>query len=153
MAETLTPEQQDLLPERLITVRKRRFRLTVHKRDGHTFRVEHQCRIAIGAPGNSTPSGIYAVHRKESPPTYTAPNTGWAQASGYTPGVKLESDDPANPLRGAFLFLDDSGVGIHGTANLLSLGTKASHGCVRVSEEDALLLYERCALGTPVVVS
>jgi lipoprotein-anchoring transpeptidase ErfK/SrfK len=142
------------LPSHTVVVRKGRFRLVAYQREragpryGHVF----SCRIAIGAPGHLTPSGPHILTGKECPPTYTAPNEDWARDAGYAPGVELAPDDPANPIRGAFLWLGAEGVGIHGTPNLLSLGTRASHGCIRVRAEDAVTLYRLLPLGSQVVV-
>ncbi len=137
---------------RLIVVRKRRFSLTLYREGPDGYTKDFSCRCATGAPGFSTPTGPFVIQKKESPPTYTAPNSLWARAAGYRPGDKLGWDDPANPLRGAFLWITDGGVGIHGTPNVLSLGSRASHGCIRVKEEDALYLFEHVEVGTPVVV-
>lgn len=42
---------------------------------------------------------------------------------------------------------------IHGTNDTASLGTPASHGCIRLAPEDAVELFERCPPGTRVSVS
>ena len=49
------------------------------------------------------------------------------------------------------LYLGD-GYGIHGTNEPLSIGRSASHGCVRVRNEDAELLYRLVPVGTPVFI-
>jgi len=43
-------------------------------------------------------------------------------------------------------------VGIYGTRALDSLGTKASHGCIRVHPDVVLELHKRIPTGTPVVL-
>jgi hypothetical protein len=43
-------------------------------------------------------------------------------------------------------------IAIHGTPNFLLLGTKASHGCIRMSENDINLLYDLTKAGTPVII-
>ncbi|HEX3012204.1 MAG TPA: peptidoglycan-binding protein [Syntrophomonadaceae bacterium] len=42
------------------------------------------------------------------------------------------------------------GYGIHGTNNPRSIGKAASHGCIRMYNEDVTELYDMVALGTPV---
>jgi lipoprotein-anchoring transpeptidase ErfK/SrfK len=42
------------------------------------------------------------------------------------------------------------GQGIHGTAELDSLGTAASHGCIRMAVPDVKQLYKQVKVGTPV---
>ncbi len=49
------------------------------------------------------------------------------------------------------LYLGD-GYGIHGTDVPTSIGRAASHGCVRVRNEDAELLFRIVPLGTPVYI-
>ena len=49
------------------------------------------------------------------------------------------------------LYLGD-GYGIHGTDEPLSIGRAASHGCVRVRNEDAELLFRIVPLGTAVYI-
>jgi L,D-transpeptidase-like protein len=49
------------------------------------------------------------------------------------------------------LYLGD-GYGIHGTDEPLSIGRAASHGCVRLRNEDAELLYRLVPIGTVVFI-
>ena len=44
-----------------------------------------------------------------------------------------------------------SGIRFHGTQALSSLGHNASHGCVRMSTEDVIELYDLVDIGTPIV--
>jgi lipoprotein-anchoring transpeptidase ErfK/SrfK len=44
------------------------------------------------------------------------------------------------------------GAGIHGTEELYSLGTAASHGCVRMSIPDVEELYDEVEVGTPIFI-
>jgi lipoprotein-anchoring transpeptidase ErfK/SrfK len=46
-----------------------------------------------------------------------------------------------------------NGAGIHGTDVLSSLGTAASHGCIRMTIPDVIDLYNQTPLGTPVYVA
>ena len=41
---------------------------------------------------------------------------------------------------------------IHGTNRPESIGTFASYGCFRMRNEDIIDLFERVAVGTPVIV-
>lgn len=154
--ESLSPKALELVPQCVIKVVRRRFRLTLFTReylDSRTYSPVWSCPIAIGAIGFETPAGVYTVLAKQSPPTYTAPDSAWAREAGFTPGEELPPNHPANPLRGAFLWLNDEGIGIHGTPNLLSLRSKASHGCVRVRPQDAVYLFRTVPLGSVVIVT
>jgi len=44
------------------------------------------------------------------------------------------------------------GAGIHGTDDIGSLGSAASHGCVRMAVPDVIDLYDRVDVGTPVYI-
>jgi L,D-transpeptidase ErfK/SrfK len=59
---------------------------------------------------------------------------------------------PGNPLGTRALNLNASGIRIHGTANVNSIGTAASHGCVRMVQRDVEELYDLVDVGTPVFV-
>jgi lipoprotein-anchoring transpeptidase ErfK/SrfK len=45
-----------------------------------------------------------------------------------------------------------NGVGIHGTGEDGSIGTRASHGCIRMHVGDVVALYKRVPVGTPVLI-
>ncbi|MEA2146415.1 MAG: L,D-transpeptidase ErfK/SrfK, partial [Solirubrobacteraceae bacterium] len=46
-----------------------------------------------------------------------------------------------------------NGAGIHGTEELSSLGSAASHGCIRMAIPDVIKLYSQTPLGTPVYIT
>ena len=43
-------------------------------------------------------------------------------------------------------------IGIHGTPIASSIGTAASHGCIRMQISDAEYLYDQIDVGTPVKI-
>jgi len=45
------------------------------------------------------------------------------------------------------------GYGIHGTNNEASIGTAASHGCVRMRNDDVIRIYDIVPLGTRVKIT
>ena len=51
-------------------------------------------------------------------------------------------------LPGAFF----DGAGIHGTVDTWSIGTAASHGCIRMTIPDVEDLYPRVPLASPIYV-
>ena len=63
---------------------------------------------------------------------------------------------PKNPLgpRAMYLHRDgvDTGYRFHGTLEPGSIGKDASSGCIRMFNEDAIDLYQRCPIGTAVQV-
>jgi lipoprotein-anchoring transpeptidase ErfK/SrfK len=68
----------------------------------------------------------------------------------------VEGGSPKNPLgpRAMYLHRDgaDTGYRFHGTIAPWSIGTDASSGCIRMFNEDAIDLYQRCPIGTAVQV-
>ena len=46
----------------------------------------------------------------------------------------------------------NGGAGIHGTRELGSLGSAASHGCIRMAVPDVENLYDQVDVGTPVYI-
>ena len=76
------------------------------------------------------------------------PNSPWA---GELAGQSVSGSDPSNPLKARWLGVSGS-VGIHGTAEEWSIGSRASHGCIRMHVSDVIDLYPRVPLGTPVLI-
>lgn len=103
--------------------------------DGQLIR---RCPCAVGRPWTPSPYGVYYVVNKAVNPTWYNPRGG-----PVPPG-------PSNPLGPRWLGVSKPGYGIHGTNVEASVGTAASHGCVRLSREDILWLYDAVPLGTRV---
>lgn len=119
------------------------------------YRLAETYPIAVGVEGHLTPAGVYFIIDKKAHPDYHVPDAQWAVDLGWVPGDVFPDTDPRNPLAGAFLQVteDPTGnIGIHGTHHPESLGTDASHGCIRVAESVALSLHRRVPRGTPVVI-
>jgi lipoprotein-anchoring transpeptidase ErfK/SrfK len=53
---------------------------------------------------------------------------------------------------GTFRLEMGDGYGIHGTDDPASIGHSASHGCVRLRNEDIETLYRMVPVGTPVFI-
>ncbi len=105
-------------------------------------------RVAVGEPRYPTPMGKFVVQTKQVDPPWNVPNSDWA---GELAGTTVPGGAPNNPLKARWIGFNGS-VGFHGTASVGSLGTAASHGCVRMAVPDVIDLYERVEVGTPVVV-
>lgn len=103
-------------------------------------------RVAAGQPKYPTPIGTYAVIRMIEDPTWYPPDSDWAKdAEPIPPGIE-------NPLGTRWIGTSAPGVGIHGTPDDASIGTHASHGCLRMHIPEVEELYERVALGMTVVI-
>jgi lipoprotein-anchoring transpeptidase ErfK/SrfK len=105
-------------------------------------------RVAVGEPKFPTPMGSFTVQGMQVNPPWNVPQSDWA---GKLAGQTIPGGDPRNPLKARWIGFNGS-VGFHGTASVDSLGTAASHGCIRMAEGDVIDLYERVQVGTPVVV-
>ena len=128
----------------LITVNRGGFRLTLFK----NLRPVKSYPIAVGQVGLETPAGLYAIQDKQVDPTWNVPNSDWA---GKLAGKSIPPG-PRNPLKARWMGLF-AGAGIHGTSDDGSLGSAASHGCVRMAVPDVIDLYDRVAVGTPVYIA
>ena len=68
-------------------------------------------------------------------PPWTAPS--WA---GSLAGQTIPGGAANNPLKARWLGLG-GGIGIHGTGEPWSIGSRASHGCIRMRVGDVKRLY------------
>jgi lipoprotein-anchoring transpeptidase ErfK/SrfK len=104
--------------------------------------------VAIGAVGFDTPAGEYSIQNKAVNPAWSVPNSDWA---GDLAGTVVPGGVPENPLKARWMGIFD-GAGIHGTDDVGSLGSAASHGCVRMSVPDVIELYDQVPVGTPIYI-
>ena len=101
--------------------------------------------IAVGTPSYPTPLGDFEITLKRYRPTWSNPGSDWAKdmPAYIGPG-------PGNPLGTRALNLNVSGIRIHGTSSDYSIGSAASHGCMRMHMWDVEDLYPRVDIGSPV---
>ncbi|MFO1123188.1 MAG: L,D-transpeptidase [Hyphomicrobiales bacterium] len=97
--------------------------------------------------------GRARIDRKQLWPRWTPPP---AMRARHPELPEYMDGGKANPLgpRAMYLFRNgkDLGYRIHGTVEPWSIGTNASSGCIRMFNEDAIDLYQRCPIGTRVLV-
>ena len=110
------------------------------------LQLEKRYKIAVGQAGYDTKAGRYKIVEKTVDPPWHAPNKAWA---GELAGQTIPPGDPRNPLAARWLGIAE-GQGIHGTKDIESLGTAASHGCIRMSVEAVKEVYRQVKKGTPV---
>ncbi|HEY5977092.1 MAG TPA: L,D-transpeptidase/peptidoglycan binding protein [Solirubrobacterales bacterium] len=103
--------------------------------------------VAVGQEGLETPEGLYAIQEMAENPTWNVPESDWA---GSLAGQSIPPG-PSNPIKARWMGIYE-GAGIHGTEETSSLGTAASHGCVRMSIPDVEELYDRVEVGTPIYI-
>jgi len=129
---------------RIVIVNRNDFTLTLYKHLRH-FK---SYGIAVGQAGLETPAGLHEVTDKTVDPTWYVPKVAWA---GSLAGQVIPGGAPDNPLKARWIGFFP-GDGIHGTAEDDSIGSAASHGCIRMHVSDVEDLYDRVKLGDPVYV-
>jgi lipoprotein-anchoring transpeptidase ErfK/SrfK len=135
-------------------LQRRNRRIVTIDRDSFTLRLFRNLRpwkrygIAVGMAGLETPSGTYRIQNKQVNPAWHVPNSAWA---GSLAGQVIPGGRADNPLKARWLGVAN-GVGIHGTAEDWSIGSRASHGCIRMHVSDVIDLYPRVPVGAPVLI-
>ena len=103
--------------------------------------------VATGLAGYPTPTGLFEVVSKIENPTWTNPGSAWARGMPARIGP-----GPSNPLGTKALQINSPGILIHATSDRGSIGFNASHGCIRMTEEDEAELFGLVAEGTRVAI-
>ncbi len=105
--------------------------------------------IAVGKVGLETPAGLYNIQNKAENPAWHVPDSEWA---GKLAGKVIAGDDPTNPIKARWMGIYD-GAGIHGTDAADSIGSAASHGCIRMRIPDVVELYDDVPVGASVYIA
>lgn len=96
--------------------------------------------VSIGREETETPEGEFRVKEKIKNPVW------------YRMNQVFPPDSPKNLLGTRWLGLDQKGYGIHGTRHPNSIGSAASHGCIRMFNHDVEELFSWVPIGTPVII-
>lgn len=88
--------------------------------------------VAVGQDRYPTPEGTFTISRIVwNPSWHPPPEADWAK------GKKAKGPgDPGNPMKVVKIFFHDPDYYIHGTGDVESLGSAASHGCLRMDPEE-----------------
>ena len=129
---------------RVVTIDRGAFRLTLY----HDLKPVKTYRIAVGRQGLETPAGRYSIQDKQVNPSWHVPNSPWA---GDLAG-KVIPPGPQDPIKSRWMGIA-GGAGIHGTDDIGSLGTAASHGCIRMAIPDVEALFDKVEVGDPVFIA
>jgi lipoprotein-anchoring transpeptidase ErfK/SrfK len=127
-----------------ITVDQSTFTVTLYK----DLEPVKKYTVAVGQPAYPTPTGLFSIQDKQVDPVWSVPNSPWAGELG---GTTVAGGTDANPLKARWMGVTD-GVGFHGTSEVDSLGSAASHGCIRMDVPDVEDLYDQVPVGTPVYI-
>lgn len=88
--------------------------------------------VAIGKDSKPTPRGSYTIKKIIWNPAWVPPDQPWAKGQkAQAPGA------PGNPMKVVKIFFKEPDYYIHGTGDVESLGSAASHGCLRMDPDDA----------------
>ncbi len=121
------------------------FRLTLYK----NLKLAKTYGIAVGQVGLDTPAGEYKIQNKAIDPAWSVPDSDWA---GDLAGQVIPGGTPENPLKARWLGVY-GGVGIHGTSDEGSIGSNASHGCIRMRVAEVKELYDEVPVGAPIYIA
>ena len=105
--------------------------------------------IGVGREGASW-AGSSVVSDKREWPSWTP-----------TPEIRRLQPDlpphmeggPKNPMGARALYLGQTLYRIHGTNEPWMIGEAASHGCIRMTNDDVIDLYNRARIGATVIVT
>jgi len=129
LRDTVYTEKENYIEVNLLTQHA-----TLYSRDGSEFRFPISSGNKWIEEGMETNTGLFAIH--------------WKTRKRYS--VQFDSTALLNWMN------FNNGIGFHaleGKGYYKYLGKKnVSHGCVRVSREDAKIVYEKVERGTPVLV-
>jgi len=126
-----------------LLVSRETFTLRLYKK----LKLARTYRIAVGRSGLETPAGLYEINDKQVNPSWHVPLSAWA---GDLAG-RIIPPGPDDPIKSRWMGFWD-GAGIHGTEDNASIGSAASHGCIRMTIPDVEALYPLVPLHTPIYV-
>jgi len=104
--------------------------------------------VGVGRQG-FTWSGREAISRKAEWPDWYPPAEMVARQP-YLP--RFMAGGPGNPLGARAMYLGNSEYRIHGTNDPTTIGKFVSSGCIRLTNEDVIDLFNRVSIGAKVVV-
>jgi hypothetical protein len=105
----------------------------------------------VGSEDRPTPKGEFKVTKITENPVYHYDPA--LHLRGVHVNEKLDiPPGPNNPVGAVWIDLSAEGYGIHGTPDPDKISKSASHGCIRLTNWDALELANHLSKGTPVLI-
>ena len=104
--------------------------------------------IGVGREG-FTWSGVKSIARKAEWPDWYPPHQMIARQP-YLP--RMTAGGPGNPLGARAMYLGGTDYRIHGTNDPTTIGKQVSSGCIRLTNDDVINLYNRVQVGAKVIV-
>jgi lipoprotein-anchoring transpeptidase ErfK/SrfK len=93
--------------------------------------------VAVGKKSTPSPSGSFHIASHVVNPTFSHAG-------------KIVRPGPSNPVGTRWMSIGYKGYGIHGTNHPESIGHAASHGCIRLRNQDVQELFELVHVGDEV---
>jgi L,D-transpeptidase ErfK/SrfK len=103
--------------------------------------------IAIGDSIDPSLVGEFKVGRKRANPAWHVPKSILAERPELPPVVPPGPDNPLGPF---WMTIGHTSYGIHGSNNEWSIGREATHGCIRLYNDQIERLFTRTREGTPL---
>ena len=100
-------------------------------------RVLKMYSVAVGKKSTPSPNGTFHIASHVVNPTYAHDG-------------KVVRPGPGNPVGTRWMSLGYKGYGVHGTNHPESIGHAASHGCIRLRNQDVQELFELVHVGDEV---
>jgi lipoprotein-anchoring transpeptidase ErfK/SrfK len=127
-----------------IIVRQREKRLYYVLGNGQAIRYA----VAVGREGARW-AGVSTVSNKREWPSWTPPE----EILRRQPNLpRFMEGGPQNPMGARALYLGDTLYRIHGTNEPWMIGEEVSSGCIRMTNDDVIDLYNRTRIGATVIV-
>lgn len=130
-----------------ITVTRSTSTLAVTDQNGKTI---FFAPVTTGSEHDPLPIGRWKVTGvQHDPPFHYNPELFWDAAGGDSKAIIKPG--PNNPVGVIWIDIDRPHYGLHGTPEPSMVGKTTSHGCVRLTNWDALIVASFAQPGTPVV--
>ena len=104
--------------------------------------------IGVGREGFAWSGVKHIVNKREWPDWYPPPEM--IKRQPYLP--RLMAGGPNNPLGSRALYIGGTEYRIHGTNDPTSIGKDVSSGCIHLTNDNAIDLYNRVKIGAKVIV-
>ncbi|MDP9193415.1 MAG: L,D-transpeptidase [Acidobacteriota bacterium] len=93
--------------------------------------------VSVGEDEYPTPEGNFTIRKVIWNPGWVPPDSKWARNKTAKP-----PGHPDNPMKRVKMFFKEPDYYIHGSADVDSLGSAESHGCIRMSPDDVTRLAQ-----------
>ncbi len=151
-SRTLKPGTKLLLPTQFVLPRHPEdgIVLNIPEREVYLFeggQMRAHYPVAVGVSAWQTPTGTYKLVEKKENPT-------WQPTKHMVERADIKDEPvppgPENPLGDRWMGWSKPGIGFHSTNEPRSVGTIASHGCVRLYPNEVHAMFDRVKVGETI---